>query len=92
MNKTELHWNVAYNFADFIRDSRKKCKTREEFISRTINELKKINDRSTEQQFHLDKQAYFKRIEGARFAAITNSFPVPDKYNDELRNLLDRLS
>ena len=83
---------MDYNFAQFLKDSRKQCKTREDFILKISREIELVNDEPMNPQFYIDKPSYLKRLERAKFAAIGRQFKEPDKYNEELSKLLEGLS
>ena len=82
----------AYNFAEFLARSRKKCRTKDDFIAKTLREIKLVNESPVNQQFKSLRQVYLERLEGAKFAAITNQYMESDKYNDELMDLLESLA
>ena len=83
---------MDYNFAEFIARARKQCKTKDDFIAKTVKELDIVNDRPVEKQFKINRQAYINRLERAKFAAIANQFMEVDKYNEEIMNLLKNLA
>ena len=82
---------MDYNFAQFLKDSRKQCKTKEDFIVKICNEIDLVQVEQSNSQFFPDRQSYLKRLEGAKFAAISSQFKEADKYNEEIMKLLERL-
>lgn len=82
---------MDYNFADFLKESRNKCKTREDFLVRVTREIDLATKDPGNPQFYVDKKSYLRRLEGARLATLTYKVKEPDKYNDELMRLLNGL-
>lgn len=82
---------MDYNFAQFLKDSRKQCKAKEDFIVKIITEIEKTIERHANPKCFRDKKSFLKRLEEAKYAAITGHFKESDKYNEELMRLLDNL-
>ena len=82
---------MEYNFFDFLKRSRKRCRTREDFLEQVSMEIDLASADNGKPQFYVDKQSYIRRLEGARFAAVSSQFREPDKYNSELGKLLESL-
>ena len=82
---------MDYNFAEFLKVSRRKCRTKEDFIVRISAEIDKTVEGHANPQCFRDKKSYLNRLEGARFAAITSQLKEPDKYNEEIMRVLNTL-
>ena len=83
---------MEYDFSQFLKDSQEQCKSRDEFIERISNEIKMVVEIPSDASSYLDRKAYLRRLEWSEFEAKTSQFKEPDKFDDELRNLLESLS
>ena len=83
---------MEYNFSQFLKDSQEQCKTRDEFLKRISNEIELVTEVHSDQSSHLDRKAYYKRLEGAEFAVKYDQLKESDKHNEELIILLESLS
>ena len=83
---------MEYDFSQFLKDSKEHCKTKDDFKKRISREIDLVIETPSGLSSNLDRKAYFNRLEGAKFAAENGHFKGPDKYNDELRELLESLS
>ena len=83
---------MEYEFSQFLKDSKEQCKTRDEFLARISKEIDSVVTIPSDRSLHLARKAYYKRLEGADFAAKYDQFKEPDIYNEELMILLNRLS
>ena len=83
---------MEYDFYQFLKDSQKKCKTKDNFIKKISHEKELLVTIPSDRSYYLNRKAYYKRLEGTEFAAKTGQFKEPDKFNDKLRNLLDGIS
>ena len=83
---------MEYDFSQFLKDSKEHCKTKDDFKKRISREIDLVIETPSGLSSNLDRKAYFKRLEGAKFAIEKGQFKETDKHNDELRDLLESLA
>ena len=83
---------MEYDFSQFLKDSKEHCKTKDDFKKRISREIDLVIETPSGLSSNLDRKAYYIRLEGAKFAVEKGQFRNPDKYNNELKDLLERLT
>jgi hypothetical protein len=84
---------MTYDYAEFLKKAGRNCRTKEDLVKRTDREIIR-----TERKLKLKppllfrQQDYLKRLEGTVFAVMNRQFKYQDPYNNELGELLDKLS
>ena len=83
---------MKYDFAEFLKKAGKHCKTKQDLLEKANNEILKINDFYLKPPALFHQQSYIKRLEGTMFAAKNGQFKYKDIYNNDIAEILDRLS
>ena len=83
---------MKYDFAEFLKKAGKHCKTKQDLLENANNEILKINDFYLKPPALFRQQLYLKRLERTVFAAKNGQFKYKDIYNNDIAEILDRLS
>ncbi len=83
---------MNYNFAKFLRTAGKHCITKQDFVNMAKKEIYKRNYVYLKPPALFHQQSYIRRLEGTVFVAENGQFKDKDIYNNDVAEILDRLS
>ncbi len=86
------HFIMNYNFAEFLRDADKQCSTKQDLVDMANKEINKKKYLYLKPPALFHQQSYIRRLEGTVFAAENGQFKDNDIYNNDVAEILDRLS
>ena len=84
---------MNFDFAEFLKIAGKHCRTKQDLKDRANGEILKMKKNIKMKPPSLFRQQlYLKRLEGTVFATKNGQFKYKDMYDNELAELLERLS